>query len=79
MPTIPLGSNRGAVIDGCGTALIAIVSVFCTACGVGVVESWTLKIGATVCIVVGVPLITPAVLRLKPDGSADEPAVRLQA
>ena len=74
---MPLGSGEGVVIVGCGTALMEIVNVACTAVGVGFVESWTLKTGETVCIVVGVPLITPAVLRLRPFGRAGEPGARL--
>lgn len=77
MPTIPFGSDGGADIDGCGMALMEIVNVACTAVGVGFVESWTLKIGETLCIVVGVPLITPAVLSFRPFGSVGEPAARL--
>jgi hypothetical protein len=78
VPTTPLGSEGGFEIDGCGRALIEIVRVACTTCGVGDVESWTTKIGETLCMVVGVPLIAPSVLRLRPVGRAGEPAARLQ-
>ncbi|BFU97068.1 MAG: hypothetical protein NTNFB02_37900 [Nitrospira sp.] len=74
---MPLASVAGAEMVGCGTALIEMVRVFCATCWVGVEESTTWNFGVTVWIVVGVPLMTPAGLRLRPLGNEGDPLTRL--
>lgn len=78
-PTIPLASAAGEDTVGCGTALIEILRAFSAACAAGVVLSTTLNFGVTVCMLVGLPLITPVGLKASPLGSDGEPLARLQA
>ena len=74
--TIPFGSGEGVMIVGCGTAVIDIGNCFVTVAAVGTAESRSLKVGETVCIVAGVPLILPDEFRFRPFGK--EPEERLQ-
>ncbi len=77
VPTMPLGSGEGVAIVGCGTCRIVIDSSFAAPWGAGNELSWTLNFGVTDCCVVGVPLISPAGLRVRPFGRAGEPVTRL--
>ena len=65
------------IVSGGGAALIVIDIDLVADCWLGVVESCTRNVVEVVPDVVGVPVISPLALRLRPCGRV-EPPLRLQ-
>jgi len=74
---LPSGSELVVIANGCSEALIVIDSDFVADCWLGTVESSTLNVVEFVPEVVGVPVMAPDALNVRPGGS-DELSLRLQ-